>query len=312
MTNDAFGQLCSLLAAFTWAMALVFFKKCGETISPIALNLFKNVVGMILLVVTLIAIGESTDTLRRFPVSELILLSFSGMLGITVADTLFFHALNRVGVGLVTIVECAYSPFVILCAFLMLSERLTPLDYVGIAIIVSAIFVSSKHAPPPGRTRRELITGMLLGCLAMGLMAYGIVLAKPILEISGFPLIWATTIRLAAGTVALAMVAAASPQRRSHFAVFRPSRVWVMAIPGAVLGTYIAMILWVAGFKYTQASVAAILNQLSMIFAMILATVILKERLTIRKLCSVALALIGALLVTVDGATFVRLFRSIM
>ena len=68
------------------------------------------------------------------------------------------------------------------------------------------------------------------------------------------------------------------------------------------------MILWIAGFKYTKASVAAILNQLSMIFAMVLATVILKEKLTRRKVLSVIVALTGVTLVTVDWKTIVSVF----
>ena len=70
--------------------------------------------------------------------------------------------------------------------------------------------------------------------------------------------------------------------------------------PWRVLGAYVAMVTWVAGFKYTYASVAAILNQTNALFAMVLATVILKETFTRRKFVALALAFCGVILVTLS------------
>ena len=64
-----------------------------------------------------------------------------------------------------------------------------------------------------------------------------------------------------------------------------------------MLGTYLAYVFWVGGFKYADASIAAILNQTTVVFAIILATVIVKERLTRRKALAVLLAVVGVLTV---------------
>ena len=55
------------------------------------------------------------------------------------------------------------------------------------------------------------------------------------------------------------------------------------------------------GFKYTHASVAAILNQTSVIFALILATLILKEEFTWRKVVAATLALSGVVMILILG-----------
>ena len=62
-------------------------------------------------------------------------------------------------------------------------------------------------------------------------------------------------------------------------------------------GNYIALVLWVAGMKYTTASRAAVLNQLSVIFIFIMATVLLKEKMTRQRLAAIMIALTGAYLV---------------
>jgi len=299
MGRGLVGEACALMAALTWALALVLFKLSGERVSPLALNLFKSAVGFVLLAGTLLLQGERFDTLRGFADGDIALLLFSGLVGIALADTVFFHALNLIGVGLVSIMDCLYSPFVLLFSWWLLSEQLGWPHYLGMSLIVGAVLISSRHSPPAGRTRGQLGLGMFLGALSMALMAFGIVIVKPVLEQERVPLVWATTLRLAAGTLALSLVALTSARRRACWAVFRPSAAWKQALAGSIMGGYLSMILWVAGFKYTQASIAGVLNQTTVIFAIILAAVILKERLSRRKVIAVTLALCGVVIVTV-------------
>jgi drug/metabolite transporter (DMT)-like permease len=300
MNRHLLGQVYSLLAALTWAGALVLFKQSVEKVPPLALNLFKNGVGLVLLAVTLLVQLDGPLALSGFPLADFGILAVSGVLGIALADTVLFHSLNLIGVGLLSIVDCLYTPFVILLSAVLLSEKLAAAQYCGAGLILMGVIVSSRHEPPRDRTRAQLVIGVLLGALAMALIALGIVLAKPVLD-GGFPVLWATVVRMAAGTVALAGMAAASPQRRQYWSVFRPAAVWKTSIPAAVLGSYLSMILWIAGFKLTYASVAGILNQTTIIFALVLATVVLKERFTTRKLVSVVLAVGGVVVVILAG-----------
>ena len=108
--------------------------------------------------------------------------------------------------------------------------------------------------------------------------------------------------RLLGGTVPLLLWAGVSPQRNKLFAGFRPGPVWKWAVPGAFLGAYLSMLLWIAGFKYTRAPIAGILNQTSTIFAVLLAALFLKETLPKRKLLAMVLALGGVVVVTAGDA----------
>jgi len=127
-------------------------------------------------------------------------------------------------------------------------------------------------------------------------MAFGIVIAKPVLNNSS--LIWATTIRLLAANVTLAGIILISSHRRTLVKMFIPSKDWKLTLPGSILGAYLAMMLWIAGYKYTQASIASILGQTVTIFAIILAAIFLKEEFTPRKLLATILAMTGILMVT--------------
>lgn len=300
MQHESLGHLYALLAAITWAFALILFKRSGEHLSPLALNMFKNVVGIILLGATLALTGQGLSTIAQFPIEDVAILVISGILGIAIADTIQLYALNTVGVGTISIVDCTYSPFAILLGWWMLGETLTVGDWVGIILIVSGVLLAVQRDSTSGRTLLETVLGVAAATLAIALMVIGIVFAKPVLTVDGFPLLWATFLRLSLGTLVLAVVAAASPNRRRVWSCFRPSGVWWFSVPAAFFGAYLAMMFWVGGFKYAKVANAAILNQTSVIFAIVLATIVLKERFDRRRLLAVIAALTGTVLVTWD------------
>lgn len=296
MPDELKGQLYSLGAAIAWAAALVLFKSSGERVAPLPLNFFKNCVGLVLFGLTILATREWVGVLESANSRDLWILAISGVLGIAVADTLFFRGLNLCGVGLISIVDCLYTPFVMLFSFLLLDEDITLIKLAGAGLILAGVLACTGHTPPAGRTRRQLLAGILFGVGAFATMALGIVLAKPTLD--RFPVNSASAIRLLAGTLALGMVGLFIPNRRDLLTIFIPSRVWWTALPGAAMAAYISLALWVAGFKYINASVAAMLNQTSLIFAILLAAIFLKERLTPRMMVAVGLAASGVLVVT--------------
>jgi drug/metabolite transporter (DMT)-like permease len=308
MTNHPLGQTCALLTAILWAYALVLFKRSGEEIAPIALNLFKNVVGMLLLGGTLglalLAGVDSFAEVRGRCLGDIAVLLLSGFLGIALADTLLFRALNLIGVGLVSVADCTYAPLTILFSWLLLSEKLTAFHYVGAVLVILSVFISSRHARPGHRTRGQVFAGLLLAITAIATMAFGIVLAKPVLE--EMSVLWATTLRMSAGLVFLALFALLGAGWRRHWQVFRPSPVWRSALPASVLGTYVCLLLWVAGFKYTYVPVAALLNQTSVVFATVLGALLLKEHFGRRQAAALVLAVTGVAVVTFGGTLWAR------
>lgn len=304
MTPDLLGKMLALSNAAAWAVALIFFKQSGSRVPPLALNLFKNVIGILGIVLTLLAIAAIyPDERSAWPTTlfdmsgrNFWLLIISGVIGIAIADSIFFYGLNLAGVGLTAIVDCLYTPFMMLFAYFMLGEHIGPIHLLGAALILSAVFLASGHKPPIDRTRGQILLGMGLAATAVGLMAFGIILAKPAL--TDQPVLWTTMIRLVAGTIALLMLAPAVPGLAAVVNAFRPSRDWRVTVPGSFFGAYLAMITWIGGIKYTDASIAAMLNQTSTIFALILAAIILREPLRPARMAAVLLAFTGVGVVT--------------
>jgi drug/metabolite transporter (DMT)-like permease len=288
-----FGQFCALLTAVIWALAVIMFRKSGETAHPIALNLFKDIFGLLLLLATGWILGREINP--KATGQDYLLLCLSGALGIGISDTLFFKSLNLLGAGLSAIVDCLYSPFIIGMSMLWLGERLHWVQVVGVLMIVSAVFVATFEKNGGTITRHNLIWGIIYGILSMLTVALGIIIIKPLLAYS--PLIWVTEMRLAAGAVVLLVLLLFRADRRKILASMTAPKGWKFMIAGSFLGAYLSLILWLAGMKYTSASIAAALNQTSNIFVFIFAGVILKEVINLQRTLGIILGVGGVFLV---------------
>jgi len=289
------GEFLSLATALVWACAVVLLRRSGDSLSPFELNLFRVGTSSVLLLVVLALAGEPLLPAR--PTTDYLLLAFSAVVGIVVSDTLFHHSLNLMGAGISAVVDCLYAPFVALAALVVLGERLGPWQLVGMALVVGGVLVTTRALPPPGSTRRDLVVGIGWGVLAMATLAAGLVAAKPVLARA--PVVWVVTFRQLVSLAVLLATTALSPTLRPALAVFRPRRDWRFALPAAVLGSFVALLLWLAGMKYAAAGVAAVLNQTSTIFVLVLAAVFLKEPFTLRRWMAAALAVAGIVLVTI-------------
>jgi drug/metabolite transporter (DMT)-like permease len=288
------GEFFSLACAVLWSGATILLRKSGEHVPPVALNLFKDTVALVLFAATLpiagVSFAPSDQTWREW----LVLLA-SGAVGIGIADSLFLASLNRLGAGGNAIVSALYAPFTVLASFVYLREAIGPLLLLATAMMVGAIVLSTwqPRAAGPRPEPRRALSGVLLGTLANFLMAVAIVYAKPVLDRAD-PW-WAAFVRLLGGIVFLAGQGLVRPALRSAIArCFRPGRPWRVTVPASVLGAYLAMIVWILGMKYTYASTAAVLNQSSTLWTVLLGWLLLRERMTARKALAMALAFGGS------------------
>ena len=291
---DLLGKILALTCALLWAVAVILFKRAGESIRPLSLNWYKTALTAMLLLPFLLFQG-----LGGLSGADLWAVLASGVLGIAVSDTLFFIALDRLGASLAAIVDCFYAPCVMIAAWILLSQapRLTQIGgglFVIAALLVVAFDQGQAHLIAD---RRKLVVGFLAGASAMAVMGVSISLMQPILNRSS---LWVVTeLRVLAALAVLTPMMLLRRDRRDLFASLVGRGAWRHALPGSFLGNVLAMTIWVAAFKYTSVSSAAILNQTSTIWVVVLATWVLKESFTRRRLIGTLLAFSGAVMVLV-------------
>ncbi|MDA9951074.1 DMT family transporter [Oligoflexaceae bacterium] len=290
------GYFYAISCAFVWASSVVMFKSLGDDLNPIVMNLFKNVLALIFLIPTYYLFEG--HLLFDVPYNDHIILLASGLIGIGFADALVLKSITLIGATRFAVVECLYSPLIILISIFVLNESLNLVQSLGIVLVLAAVGVVIFKKVEDKLSPKDFKLGVTLGVLGMLAMAVGIVAAKPAIERT--PLIYAVTIRMAAGVFGSVLMLFFVDRKASEFKrLFNNSR-WWMLISASMLSAYISMILWVAGFKYVGASIASALNQTSTIFTVLMAWIFLKEKMTVPKLTGVTLAICGVLIITLN------------
>ncbi len=293
-TPDMLGKIFAFLCALFWAFAVILFKKSGEQLKPLSLNFYKSFVSMLLMIPVLLIAGiELIPPDLLF--NDYIILIISGILGIAASDTLFFKSLNLLGAGLTAIVDCLYSPVIITLSFVFLMVPITFIEMIGGLLVILAILVATLNLKDKEISSRDLIVGFFYGASAMIIMGVSVTLMKPILDRSSA--LWVTELRLLSGTIALALMMYSRKDRSELFFSLKKKENWKYAFPGTILGSFLALILWVSAFKLTSLNSAAILNQTNTIFIVIFASFFLKEKFTFRRFIATVLGMGGSVIV---------------
>lgn len=291
--NFGIGELYSVACALAWGIAVVLFKKSGESLGPFALNLFKNLAVLPLFGITILVLTGTASP--RIPFGDLALILVSGVLGIAAGDTFYFRALNAIGASRMAVAQTLYSPFVIGLSMLFLDERLRWLQFGGVGLVLAGILLVTWSRQRNGADDAHLLRSVGHAVLAMFLMAIGVVMAKPLLERYDF--VWVVFLRIVGGSAGMLALAVWRRQIATLLAEYRAVSHWPQVLIGSLLGTYFSMLLWLAGYKYTKASIAAVLNELAAVFILLLAVIFLREKVGTRQVAGVALALAGVVLV---------------
>jgi len=289
------GDFFALASALVWSFSVILMRVAGYQIPPMPLTFFKSCVALILLVLTLILLKK--PLIIDLSGYDYLRLVISGAVGISVADTMIAASLNRLGASLQALADCAYTPTITLVGFLMFGETLNAWEIMGGLLVVSGVFVGAVVKTNVA-TRKDMIIGIILAASAHAIMGVGILMVRDIYREES--VVWVTGFRFFVAVLAMFLYGYIRYPGRLKAKLllgFYRTDMWRTIIPMAILGPFLATLFWIAGFKFLEAGRAAIYNQMSTAFIIILAYAFLGEKLTTRKALGVFLALSGALLV---------------
>jgi drug/metabolite transporter (DMT)-like permease len=282
------GELCAILSAFAWAVGIMFYRQLGASLPPLRLNFLKNLLVMAMLLPAIPLVhGLAVPSFTAWQAAAAVA---SGAIGIAMADTLYFRALNELGAGRMGVLGNFYSPLVIVFSFFFLGERLSDWQLLGFVMVSVGVWVAAWPRKEVAGRPAHAIRGFLYALLAIALMAVAIVLVKRVLEAQ--PLLWVTGLRMLGALAAMLAIAAWRGELRTLGPAQAPLP-WPKLLAAAFVGQFVAMVLWMAAYKYTLASVASVLGETASIFILLLAAAWLKEPLTRRAVTGVVLTFSG-------------------
>lgn len=296
------GELAALAAAFLWACASILFARAGERTAPVPLNLVKTAFGLLMTAATLLVLGLPIvpDTLSP---SDWGWLGLSGVLGLTLGDSAFLLAINRLGPRRAMLMWALVPPLTALIAWPVLDEvpGAGALAGGGLTLAGVAWVLRERSAEGPDLGRSEGVAlGLTMGLVAVACQAVGSVTAK----MAGSSLDAATlsVVRLGFGTAGLVLQVTLQRGLPQVVALLRRRGDLGVVVLATFLGTYLGLWLSMASLQLTLAGIAATLTATSPIFVLPLARIFLKERLSMRAVFGALVAVAGVAVLALVGS----------
>ena len=234
--SEMIGQFAALLAASFWAVATLLYHRAGSHFSPLQMNLVKGVIATPLLFLVSLLLGTSLQLS-----AGAIILALSGVIGITIGDSCHFAALRRLGPWHAMLLEYLAPPLAAFMAWAFLSDRLSIIEITGAVVTLSGVLFVVTEKAPDNQPALSL-SGIVFGGGAALCQATGLVMAFSVLQTESINAIDAAFVRLAAGSVLLAIIVGLS-QRRAYNAITRQLRsINPLPLLGAIVfGTFLAI-----------------------------------------------------------------------
>jgi len=298
--GDLIGEASCVGAALCWAVAVILFRPGIARYGAPAVNLAKCTIATVLLGLTTLALGQVTD-LRAAPAAAVAWIAVSGLVGMTIGDTALFASVNRLGVHRALLLQTLAPLCTAALARLAYGEHLVPAQALGGVVVlggVALVILQQRPARERGGPA-ALLPGVLLGVLGAVGQGSGVVLAK--IGMAELPFLAASFVRLATATVGLLAVLAASGRSADIARVLGTGLAYRALLVPSVLGTYVAILLMMAGIAFAPASVAAVLLSLPPVFSLFIEARVSGTPITLRGLVGTALAVGGVALIVSAG-----------
>ncbi|NEO54979.1 MAG: DMT family transporter [Okeania sp. SIO3B5] len=285
------GELAALTGAFLWAASSAAYSLLGQKISPLKLNLFKGLIAIALIFLTLIISDKLQTEVNSTTIN---LFMISGILGIGLGDTAFFSALKNMGARRTLLMETLSPPMTALLALIFLGEQLTFGAWCGILITVGGVaWVISERTPGAAISNVNIKQGIVWAILAAIANSSGAVISRFALLSSDINPLLSTLFRLIGGTIIVVLLLFFQKIKQDKSEKFN----WSIKLVGAIFitafsSTYLGIWLQQTSLKFSPAGIAQTLLATSPIFIIPIAAQ-MGEKISVRSVLGVLVAVVG-------------------
>ena len=254
-----------------------------------------NITRLVLAATYLILVSAVFRLDVRLSGMQILNLSLSGIVGLSLGDTFLFKAFREIGARVSMLVMSTAPAIAAGLAYLFLGEDLSPMGVVGIVVTVAGVSLVVLDRRNSGSERVSVSTsGLVYAALAAAGQGGGLVLAKLAFregDVNGFV---ATGVRIIASLVLLLPAALMTKRYQNPIRMFHQDRqaFWQTAL-GSVLGPFLGISFSLIAIEYTKVGIAATIMALVPILMLPLVRFVYKERLTWRAILGACVAVAG-------------------
>ena len=198
-------ELAALGTALCWATTALFASGPAGWLGAAAFTRVRQIAATLMLALTVGLLG----TWRELTAEMMLPLILSGLVGITLGDTLNFATVVRIGPRRAGVLFALNAPIAALLGFLFLGETLSAQGVAGIAVCFLGTALAIRFGGTGGHVLENITgkyaIGIAFGLLAASGQAIGSVLSRPLMQ-AGLDPFAASLVRVGFAGVALSLL----------------------------------------------------------------------------------------------------------
>lgn len=305
------GKCAALAASVIWSCSISLYRYHGDGVPAQTLNLYKLFVALIgfsLIVASLnlFQIFGWVSGAPKFPASwqKSGWLMLSGVIGLTIGDTLFFFAIRYLGAALTSALQCLTPPLNALIDWYYLDKPMTGIQVLGLTVIVLSVAgVILSQAPKSSNSDqgRNWMLGVLAAVGAAVCSAIGFAITG--YHVKDENIFACNVLRVAPSFAVLLVLALFTTTGRAgvRFLITHPSKMVWLGL-AAILGTLMGISFLSYAFQHADTGIVSTLSTTYPIFVIPIAAVFLKEYPKIRQVFLTLLAIVGIALLMLPSS----------
>ncbi len=299
----------ALLTTLSWALCIFPFTQAARRLGSVPLNHFRLLLAVIIIGIASLFI-HTDDFLELFNskyAGAWIWLGLSGIIGLTIGDHFGFTMYAILGPRIGSVLTTFAPASTLIISYFLISEELSWIGIMGMFVtILGVIWISLSRGERdqiPDHGHGSIRKGIIYGLLAAISQGAGIVLAKRgmLAEHSmhaDINPIHATFIRLFIGTLSLYLftLLRGNLSKVAEPILANKGNGLRYAAAGTLFGPVLGVSLSLYTVTYIKASVAQTVFSLVPVFALMLSSLLLKEKVSFRSFLGVIVAILGVII----------------
>jgi drug/metabolite transporter (DMT)-like permease len=287
------GEIAGLATSFFFAITAIIFSKASQMIGSQVTNRARLVLALVyLIILNLVLFGEPLPFSAGS--SRWMWLGLSGVIGLALGDAFLFQSYVAVGARLGSLLLALAPIFGSIIAWVFFGETLTPLQILGVVLVLAGIgWVVMSHEEaadtPRGHTQRGVFFGVMAG---LG-QAVGLVLSKQGMT-GDFSPFQANAIRMLAAAIFIWLWAMVEKQAGATIEIIRkqPKALQLIAL-GALVGPVLGVSASLLAIQHAEIGVASTLMALPPVIVLPISYFVFKEKVGWQGVAGTVLAIVG-------------------
>lgn len=290
--TDHIGEFAALLTACFWTITSLSFESASNKIGSVAVNILRLIMGLLFLsIFTLIHRGMFLPTDAR--IENWFWLVLSGLVGFVFGDLFLFKSYTVIGSRFAMLIMTLVPPLTAFSGFLILGERLTLFNYVGMTLTFCgiALAIFSRNGKGEKLTLKLSPKGILYAFGGAVGQALGLVLSK--LGVKDYDPFAATQIRIMAGIGGFAVLSTFLGRWSAIARATRDRSAMIPTTVGAFFGPFLGVSFSLIAIKFTEAGIASTIMALVPVLILLPAVVLYKQKVTIPEIAGAIISVGG-------------------